>query len=602
MELRYDNSFGGEGFKKNPVGKGLTKVEIKTGDNLVALPNILHFGEKITSQSTKLEPAGFGPYNLMWPQRYSKIGTYKGNYLKERWPWFAKDFDWGFFNSAPYDMQVSGYLKGNENLYFENLHPVHSNYHSKLPGIRIRCFKDENVEKKSVTSHEKVKKFEEIKMNLDTLWVDMENEKLILVWRGVTEIQSEEYEEIDNIYLVSEKLADEPNTTDFYKLELEKMLKEKDKDEFEEIETEKQEEKTEADKEVALAEEQMRASLVEAGIDPDTPPEKSEEDKNKEAELLKEMGIEEDANVIPLTREIIVKRAENKESFDGEDLRNIDLSNLDLQGLSFKETILNGVNLKNSNLSNSDFTGANLIEADLSASKLNNAVLINTDLTKAFLNNSDLSGSILEESIFENASLINCNLSFVNGKNSFFGGADLTGSVLIKSEFQKADFSNSTLNKTNFSQSILSEAAFENVVGIESDFTKADLTKLKAAGSKLKKSIFKEVIAPDINLSSADLSETDFSYSKMEAGLFTSSLMENANLFAADMKFARLNKTNLTSAKLIKMNLFQGTMEKANLNKTDCSGSNFYGVEFLDTIVKDTKFQFTNLKMTKLSK
>ncbi len=37
----------------------------------------------------------------MWTQRYSKIGNYKGNYLKERWPWFPKDFDWGYFNAAP---------------------------------------------------------------------------------------------------------------------------------------------------------------------------------------------------------------------------------------------------------------------------------------------------------------------------------------------------------------------------------------------------------------------------------------------------------------------------------------------------------------------
>ncbi len=45
------------------------------------------------------------------------------------------------------------------------------------------------------------KVFKEVKMNLDTLWVDMENEKLVLVWRGVSEIKTEDYEEIASIFL-----------------------------------------------------------------------------------------------------------------------------------------------------------------------------------------------------------------------------------------------------------------------------------------------------------------------------------------------------------------------------------------------------------------
>ncbi len=137
---------------------------------------------QIPSPGTKLEPAGFGALGQMWIQRFSKLGSYKGNYVKERWPWFPKDFDWSYFNAAPSDLQVNGYLKGDEKLYFENLHPVHSQYNSQLPGLRVRCFISELNDKKE-------KLFKEVKMNLDTLWVDMESEKLVLVWRGVSDIK-----------------------------------------------------------------------------------------------------------------------------------------------------------------------------------------------------------------------------------------------------------------------------------------------------------------------------------------------------------------------------------------------------------------------------
>ena len=38
MELRYENSYGGNGYEKNPVGKGIDKIEIKTGDEIAFLP------------------------------------------------------------------------------------------------------------------------------------------------------------------------------------------------------------------------------------------------------------------------------------------------------------------------------------------------------------------------------------------------------------------------------------------------------------------------------------------------------------------------------------------------------------------------------------
>ncbi len=209
IEVLYENSFGGPGFLANPVGKGYAKEEISDGKKLKRLPNIEDPDNLIDSPGSRPDPVGFGPLNRMWQLRQSKMGTYKGDYLEKRWPWFPEDFDYSHFNAAPSDMQVEGYLHGDEKLFFENLHAQHAQYQSQLPGLRVRCFVTKQIHPDSEETS-----FNEVAMNLDTLWVDMEAEKLVLVWRGWTEILSEEYEEIQHVFIMSEPLEEKSQTKD----------------------------------------------------------------------------------------------------------------------------------------------------------------------------------------------------------------------------------------------------------------------------------------------------------------------------------------------------------------------------------------------------
>jgi len=187
MPLTFENTYGGSGYKKNPVGKGRDKEE----SGIIWWPNVVDpdIGDK--------EPAGFGPINRSWPQRTDKLGSYDGDYMEKRWPWFPEDFDWGYFNAAPEDLQYDGYLVGDETLEFENLHPTISEYRSELPGITPRCF---------LREHDGGEEFREVEMNLDTLWVDMDSGTLSLVWRGVAEIKSYDFRELSHVYLASEFL------------------------------------------------------------------------------------------------------------------------------------------------------------------------------------------------------------------------------------------------------------------------------------------------------------------------------------------------------------------------------------------------------------
>ncbi|MCK5453117.1 MAG: DUF2169 domain-containing protein [Calditrichia bacterium] len=207
MELRYEKSYGGAEYKKNPVGKGYSRSLDTVGIKGRYLPNIEDPDNLIETSGSHPQPAGFGPLNRMWDLRHSRMGTYKGKYQKERWPWFPEDFDWSHYNTAPPEMQMDGYLRGDEELLFENLHKKHPEYTSHLPGLRVRSFVNKMIDPNSDKTN-----FMEVPLNLDTLWVDMESEKLVLVWRGWTEILSEDYDEIQHIFLMSEALEEKPQT------------------------------------------------------------------------------------------------------------------------------------------------------------------------------------------------------------------------------------------------------------------------------------------------------------------------------------------------------------------------------------------------------
>jgi len=52
-------------------------------------------------------PAGFGVVGRAWAPRLAQAGSYDDAWLKNRWPYLPKDFDFGYWNAAPADQQVS---------------------------------------------------------------------------------------------------------------------------------------------------------------------------------------------------------------------------------------------------------------------------------------------------------------------------------------------------------------------------------------------------------------------------------------------------------------------------------------------------------------
>jgi len=600
MEMRYENAFGGEMFDKNPVGKGIDRVGGDEGQVGRPLPNIEDPRHLIDSAGQRPVPAGFGPLGRFWRLRDDKLGSYKGKWFEERWPWFPRDFDWSHYNAAPPEMQVEGYLQGDEELFFENLNANHAEYHSRLPGLRMRCF---------VTRQGELAKgpgqLEEVAMKLDTLWVDMEAEKLVLVWRGWTEVQSPFFEEeLGHIFIDTELVTEKAHSLGHFQQAFEKRIWDEEHEEgFEEEsppadETEKDPLLTpEEEAEIAQAEEAMRAQMIAAGIDPDTPAEPSEEEK----QLLDELGIKEPEVVIPLTRAMVEERLGRGESLAGEDFSGLDLAGIKMGEADLQAAILAAVPLAGADLSGAQLSGANLAGADLTGVKLVGADLSDADLSGAKLGGADLSQANLSEANFEKADLAGAILEGAQAKDAIFAEANLKGAQLSDSMLEGADFTKSCLDQAVLQRAQLKDAAMAGVSAVAVDMSAADLTGLRAAEAcDFRQGIFRQVTATESIWENANLEGANFAFAEMPGSDFTSASMAQVNMYACDMKQSRFIMAQLREAKLVLVNLFEGSFERADLAKADLSGANLYAVEFLDANVGGTVFKGANLAMTKL--
>jgi len=138
MEILYQGAFGGEGFARNPSGKGFAEINDDSGRKILPLPNIEYPDRLIASPGDHPEPAGFGPLNPSWPQQTRFQGTYDDSYMKKYYPGYPADMDWRNFLSAPEDQWVKGFFEGNEPCNITNMHPEHRVIEGNLPSLYAR--------------------------------------------------------------------------------------------------------------------------------------------------------------------------------------------------------------------------------------------------------------------------------------------------------------------------------------------------------------------------------------------------------------------------------------------------------------------------------
>ena len=126
-QLSWDNARGGPDFTANPLGRG------SDGKLMPFLEDPSHL---VKTTKETVPPALFAPFPKTAPIRASKRGTYDRDWIAGRWPWLPHDFDFSYFNAPDQRQWIPGYLKGDEELLFENMHPKVPHYRTRLPGLR----------------------------------------------------------------------------------------------------------------------------------------------------------------------------------------------------------------------------------------------------------------------------------------------------------------------------------------------------------------------------------------------------------------------------------------------------------------------------------
>ena len=173
MPVDWTRAFGGPKFAENPLGRGMAEEPVEGVGFRIRMPNVLD--PTLPPQERDRRPAGFGPMDVMWPQRARFAGTYDDRWLKEEFPGYPRDMDWRFFNVAPYDQQYPRPFQGDEEYALENLHPTAPLLTGRLPGLAPRLF---------IVRRGAEDGFEEVPLALTTVWFFPHRRRAVLVHHG----------------------------------------------------------------------------------------------------------------------------------------------------------------------------------------------------------------------------------------------------------------------------------------------------------------------------------------------------------------------------------------------------------------------------------
>ncbi len=585
IELRYENSYGGEGFAANPRGKGAAAIEVD-GRKRRPMPNLMDPERPVASLRGKHEPVGFGPTSAHWEPRSGMLGTFDDAWLEKRWPWLPEDVDWRYFNAAPEALQIQGYLHGDEEVSLENLHPEHRTYDFRLPGIQPRLFVDDRE-----------RGYGEVPLELDTCWVDMDAEQLVLIWRGVRPVADEFFDELVGLHLVQESMADEPGDVARY----ERKYREGDRKPA----PPPAEGPTPAER---LAEKRARAeaeqakALSAAGVEIPAPRERTEEELADEARLLEIYGVKLPEAAPEFTRGDVEALARAGESLAGRDLTGLELDGIDLSGADLKGALLRGVPLEGANLSGADLSDAVLVQCSLRGAVLTGCRLDGADLADACLDGADLSEASLARTSCSRASMRAVRMDRCQGAAAIFADCTLDECSALDADFSDADFSTASLEGARLLRATLVEARFNGVRARGSDFRGACLRQAQFSdGANLSHGIFRRTEAADSIWDGAQLQEADFAYAQLPGAALSKAQMEGAGLYAVEMRGACLTQSSLKGADIRETNLFEAALDHADLRDADLRGANLYGAETYASRFEGTRFEGANLQNTKLA-
>lgn len=625
MPVDFAHAFGGPGHPDNPSGLGLGTVEMH---------NIEAPGDVVRSRGDRIRPAGLGPVSPFWPERRAKVGKEYGvSWATRRAPYYAEDFDLAYFQSAPPDQQVE-WLRGDEEISFQNLHPAAALFSTRLPGLRVRAFVRDDE-----------RRFREVKMRLDTLLADLVDEKLVLTWRGVDEVREDDLADVKTVLIASEPLSSEPRPEVLHEVDLDRF--ERDPVGLGDRLSTPPAGAAEAGE--GQAEDPLLSALA-PKLDRLPPPERdrlraalrrltSQEAPGVDlrAEIAKAMSEAPstpprvDAPAQPGASPTVrlgdvlskIRRAAERlagtAAAQGQPLPNLeklralekdpmlarlgaggdegkdepgpgaDLSGRDLSGLDLSGRDLTGANLERAILQRTKLTGAVLARARLGRAVLAEADLTGADLTEADLSHAHLGharapGAVLrrakiDQAMFEKTALPGADLSGATGRFAVLSGADLAGASLSGVALEQALFDGSSLAGASFEAAKLTRCRLSKCDAKGAVFAGASLASTAFSESDLSGAVFREARGDGAVFLQAVMVEADFEHAVLPGSHFTEAKAEKARFAGADLRRARFYRASLRLAVLDDANLLYADLRKADLQGASARRSNLYAAE-----------------------
>lgn len=657
MPLGWAQSFGGPEHAKNPAGRGHRTPELPCVEDPRAL---------IRARGDAPEPAGFGPINPAWPQRAPKIGKkYDQAWREKRFPWFAEDFDWTWFHAAPPDQQLRGYLRGDEELGFVNLHPEAPSFTVRLPDARVRAFVDDAEGR-----------FREVPMALDTLHAAVDRGVILLTWRGVTPVREGDLADVKTLLVAAERLSDRPLPEDHYRARTKAKKPAPEPGSVEELRARAQKPEERAAEDVTgldpvsallkrklgkfREEDQKRiqAAIVavkaKAGPDADVDGKLARSLAQAEGQppLAKPIkpGAKPDVRLRDRMRRVMATVERLKEAaaerglslpaeklkaleelpdhprlqqidpeytrpgpiptdepgpgrnLSEQDLSHRDLSGMDLTGANLEGTILTGADLRGAKLIGARLKRAILFKADLSGADLTKADLTQVNAARARAVGADLSGANLEIAFFKDADLSEARLEEAKGGYVVFKRAKLDRIKAARAQLDRSDFSEAALERADLSSASLKGCKLDRARAPGADLSGALLHGAHFESAILAGARFTQARGLKCWLAKADLSDADFTLAVLPQCHFGEATAAGARFYGADLRRCRFRRANLDRAEIVEANLFRADLGKASLARARLNGANLFGASLHGASGAGCDFDGANLKQSTLDR
>lgn len=649
VPIDWEHAWGGPDSPSNPVGTGLAserlgQIERADGDRA---------------------PASFAPINPSWPISAAKLGkNYGPAWEKTRAPYFADDFDPDYLRPVPPDQRLSTFLRGDETIRFENLHPDQASFSVELPRHRIRAFVRFDDGRAAA-----------IPMNLDTLFADLVEGALYLTWRGHCAVREDDLSDVAFSLIAMEHLADPPAPDAHYLAELERFaedpvgLKDAFPDGFLEAAKEAEEREDRDDPPVppadaiaalkaskfgqmiasvaakqgipleqvwkaldrTLATEDGRKALgaapatgkarqVPGGLllEPGAKPKVGGAEQIERA-LAESARGDKLAGGAPRARPIDPRLKEMFPGFRepgappreqpgpganlaGQDLSGRDLSGLDLTGANLEVVDLTRANLRGTKLAGAVLTFARLTHADATGADFAGADVRGADFTKTEVGSATFDRARIDQAKFHKSKLVGASFRHVTGKMAAFTECDLERASFQSAEVLLASFEKCALAMADFGGASLTRTMFMGCEAKGVSFAGARGEHLGFRESKLHEARFTRFVGALTSYLHCELDRADFSLAVLRRALLRELIATGAKFIGADLRDASFYKANLGGSSFQLANLMNADLRKTVLTDASFLQANLFNAKLIEAHGTNVELKGANVKRANLQR